>query len=351
MSERRYYGLDALRGVMMLLGVVLHTAMFYADLPMIPIADRQRSPFLGAVVLLIHSFRMPLFFLLSGFFWALLVEKHGLKRAYSNRVQRILVPFLIGVLTLVPLAGWLTLCFGVSAEAGTWMFWTTSREHLEWARRLLGRLSPEPERLLAPAHLWFLYYLMLFYLLLPICLVVRQVVRRPSWTKPVRRLLASPWLPAVLAVWTAANLLPYPGAFVGLQYVRPQLAGLAYYGTFFVLGYLLHGFSEVLTTCQRHLRIYAAGSALAFLAALGPSILDFRDGSATSSMHLLAACLNGAFVFTTVVAFVSYHSLARRTWISVLLNGRRFSLRWPWLEPAGGAYSVPMAPEGSALRS
>jgi hypothetical protein len=49
--------------------------------------------------------------------------------------------------------------------------------------------------------------------------------------------------------------------------------------------------------------------------------------------------------FTTVVSFVSYHYLARRTWISVLLNGRRFSLRWPWLESGGRAYSVPLGAE------
>ena len=46
--------------------------------------------------------------------------------------------------------------------------------------------------------------------------------------------------------------------------------------------------------------------------------------------------------FTTVVAFSSYHYLVRRTWVSVLLNGRRFSLRWPWLERGDRPYSSPM---------
>ena len=33
MDERRYYGLDALRGGMMMLGIILHASMFYLAAP------------------------------------------------------------------------------------------------------------------------------------------------------------------------------------------------------------------------------------------------------------------------------------------------------------------------------
>jgi hypothetical protein len=46
MDERRYFGLDALRGRMMMLGVVLHGAMLYlkcdADPIYFPFAERTR---------------------------------------------------------------------------------------------------------------------------------------------------------------------------------------------------------------------------------------------------------------------------------------------------------------------
>jgi glucans biosynthesis protein C len=412
MDERRYYGLDALRGVAMLLGIVLHAAMFYTASEVIPLADRQRSHLFDAAVLFIHSFRMPLFFLLSGFFGALLVEKYGMRRAYWNRVKRVFVPFLIGVVTVVPLAAWPALSFGVSAEAGRRLFFTASPEQLEWAERMGSKLYAEKGRLPAPAHLWFLYYLMIFYLFLPLCSGAKRLLERSHRAARVERWVASPWFPLAPALWTAATLWPYQGAFVGLTYLRPQLTSLLYYGTFFVLGHLFHDFRGFLSTSERHLRAYAVAASILFVASLGPSIVDFRQRGADLGLHALTVCLNGlltwsliyafvglfqrfldrdspwvayvsqssywvylvhlpiacfaawwivgaewpailkfAFVagVTTLVGFTSYHYLVRRTWISVLLNGRRFSLRWPWLEPSGRAYSLPMSPEGGPV--
>jgi peptidoglycan/LPS O-acetylase OafA/YrhL len=408
MDERRYYGLDALRGVAMLLGIVLHTAMFYTSAELVPLADRQRSYAFDVVILFIHSFRMPLFFLLSGFFAALLVEKYGLRRAYRNRADRILVPFLIALVTLVPVAGWLTLSFGVSAEAGRRLYFTGAREQIAWADGLGRQLYDEPGRLPAPAHLWFLYYLMMFYLLMPLCRAATRVLTGSPRAARIGRFLASPWLPGLLGLWTAATLSPYRGAFAGLTYLRPTLSSLLYYGTFFVAGYLLHSFRGFLSTSERHLRAYCVASGLLFVASLQPSGLDFRLRGADFGLHCVTVLLNGlltwsliyaaigsfqryldrdspwvAYIsqssywvylvhlpcaclgawwlvgtelpalvkfllvagFTTVVSFVSYHYLARRTWISVLLNGRRFSLRWPWLESGGRAYSVPLGAE------
>ena len=58
-----------------------------------------------------------------------------------------------------------------------------------------------------------------------------------------------------------------------------------------------------------------------------------------------------AVAFTVVVAFASYHYLARRTWVSVLLNGRRFSAGWPWLTPEGHVSSIAMGGEIHPVRS
>ena len=71
MDERRYYGLDALRGGMMLLGIVLHGSMFYLTTPppSIPIpTDRNNAQVFDLIFEFIHSFRMPTFFVVAGFF-------------------------------------------------------------------------------------------------------------------------------------------------------------------------------------------------------------------------------------------------------------------------------------------
>src|SRR5262249_8443076 len=51
-EERRYYGLDALRGVMMMLGIALHAATFYLSAPpptLAPITDRDGSSVFDAL--------------------------------------------------------------------------------------------------------------------------------------------------------------------------------------------------------------------------------------------------------------------------------------------------------------
>ena len=70
---RRWHDLDALRGFAMLLGIGLHAALAFFP-SFWPAQDRGATDgggfdwFLYAV----HGFRMPVFFLLSGFFTAML---------------------------------------------------------------------------------------------------------------------------------------------------------------------------------------------------------------------------------------------------------------------------------------
>ena len=79
-TERRH-DLDALRAIAMLLGIVLHGLMPFIGLPefIFPIQDVSQMPVLGMILSGIHGFRMPLFFLISGFFTAMLWRRRGLK--------------------------------------------------------------------------------------------------------------------------------------------------------------------------------------------------------------------------------------------------------------------------------
>ena len=36
--------------------------------------------------------------------------------------------------------------------------------------------------------------------------------------------------------------------------------------------------------------------------------------------------------FTAVVAFLTFHYWVQKTWLSDFLHGRRFDLKWPWLQ-------------------
>ena len=98
----RRHDLDALRGWAMLLGLVLHLAMMFLPQRVWPVVDREPVAWSGWLVSLVHGFRMPLFFLLSGFFTAMLWRKRGLAALVWHRVRRILLPLVLGVVFIVP---------------------------------------------------------------------------------------------------------------------------------------------------------------------------------------------------------------------------------------------------------
>ena len=107
--ERRH-DLDALRAFAMLLGIVLHAALAF-----IPGAwavsdasvEGDGTPY-AILVTAIHGFRMPVFFLMSGFFTAMLWRQRGLQALVTHRARRILLPLVIAMIVVIPLtwAAW-----------------------------------------------------------------------------------------------------------------------------------------------------------------------------------------------------------------------------------------------------
>jgi peptidoglycan/LPS O-acetylase OafA/YrhL len=94
--------LDALRGFAMVLGIALHASLAYFPFPW-PVQDAHQARILGLLYAMIHGFRMPLFFLLSGFFTMLLFRRRGLSSLLEQRALRILLPLVIATVTIVPL--------------------------------------------------------------------------------------------------------------------------------------------------------------------------------------------------------------------------------------------------------
>ncbi len=105
----------------MLLGIVLHASLSYTGGAW-AVRDGTPSQALGVVVAGIHGFRMPLFFLVSGFFTAMLLERLGMRGMLAHRARRIALPLALGLATIVPLM-WISFALagaigGRSAEAG-----------------------------------------------------------------------------------------------------------------------------------------------------------------------------------------------------------------------------------------
>ena len=99
----RYHDLDALRSFAMILGIAIHGVFSFNGMPLWPAQDMNQNPQYGVVSEFIHGFRMQLFFLVSGFFTAMMLIKKGSFAVSIHRTKRILIPLLLSVILLVPL--------------------------------------------------------------------------------------------------------------------------------------------------------------------------------------------------------------------------------------------------------
>lgn len=94
--------LDALRSFAMLLGIVVHASLAYFPIPW-PVQDPRQARLFGILFAAIHGFRMPLFFLLSGFFTMLVLRRSGVRGLLAQRTLRILLPLAAAMATILPL--------------------------------------------------------------------------------------------------------------------------------------------------------------------------------------------------------------------------------------------------------
>ena len=149
-QSERYHGLDFLRALMMCLGVVLHSAQFYTVMDITDYYwDPVRSFSMDALLVIINTFRMPVFFVLSGFFTALLLHRRGFEAMWQNRIQRLLVPFLVFLPLLSAAMGFLrVLAYNLMRDGQIGLDLAV----LEGTGRSLWNNTH---------NLWFLYYLLL----------------------------------------------------------------------------------------------------------------------------------------------------------------------------------------------
>lgn len=86
--------MDSMRSVLMMLGVVLHSSNVFDPKKDWLIFGDQVHNVAGYLGEIIHIFRMPAFFIISGFFCVFTLNKYGVKKFLSLRLIRIAVPLL-----------------------------------------------------------------------------------------------------------------------------------------------------------------------------------------------------------------------------------------------------------------
>ncbi|MFO0014605.1 MAG: acyltransferase family protein [Planctomycetota bacterium] len=106
-EKTRRNDLDALRASAMLLGIVYHAALSLATGFPWFIQDGSSTRGMYIFQSAVHGFRMPMFFMVSGFFTAMLWKTKGLKTLVGHRFRRVLLPCIVGLFTVVPFSNWM----------------------------------------------------------------------------------------------------------------------------------------------------------------------------------------------------------------------------------------------------
>ena len=102
MKAERFHHLDAARALFMLLGIPFHASLAFAGGHWLVMSGNS-DPLLAAIPPILSDFRMPGFFLIAGFFAALLLERRPRGAWLKNRAERLGLPLLFGLATIVPL--------------------------------------------------------------------------------------------------------------------------------------------------------------------------------------------------------------------------------------------------------
>ena len=250
--HERYHSFDFLRATAMFLGILLHGMISFMDMaiPFWPARDDERSPVADLFVFVVHVFRMQTFFLLAGFFGALLYERYGLRGMLRHRFVRIVIPFGLGVLLVGPTLQAIWFFGEPSALRHIVPDFDASRPIGENLAELFG--TGRFLTRLPLGHLWFLYYLIFCFVLIVPCIALGRAAARTALGRRLRdgfrRLLGMPGKMFVLAIPTALLVLPMKvWGFVDTpEGWTPSLTIIAYYFFFFGFGWLLWGQRDLL---------------------------------------------------------------------------------------------------------
>jgi glucan biosynthesis protein C len=273
-SARLHY-LDAMRSVLMLLGLVLHAARPY-DTGSWRVKDVQQWPLLDGLVSTLHLFRMPAFFVVAGFFAMYLVRRRPTGVFLRERLRRVLVPLAVVLLTVNVLQAWFVARFVQGDTTGL----------------LTGVLLPQFWSGSLVSHLWFLVCLALYF---SATALAAPLLRRMAEWQPA--LSSRGWALMLAVVIAIAMTMPVAAAVLG-KLLAPTLHqhwfGLIHpmtvleYLPFFAVGIVLCAYPPLL---ERFSRVTWPAVALAAVGGAGLYLLNGRDGAAWKAIALVSGSL------------------------------------------------------------
>ncbi|MBN1906664.1 MAG: acyltransferase family protein [Deltaproteobacteria bacterium] len=312
--ERIHY-LDQLRAYALLAGILMHASYTYGYIiqDIWYLTDQTCSKVITQGFLFLHLFRMPVFYLIAGFFANYIYQKRGVKGFLKHRLKRIGLPFIIFtplvliafnllivlILFYLPVekmsASLKPIAPAVKAQIESYFGKKSgSLNNVKDANtpnipenkslnpdksaesNVASKVSaPNPDGIQKTntadsskvqqsgpqitQHLWFLYYLLLFCL----CAALFQMFSHPFITGIFTKLFTSPVYLWLIPLFMIPSLYYIDIPWGAPMHIIPRLWPFGYFGIFFLLGWHFFYHQDYPDKFKKHFRVMIVFSIIA----------------------------------------------------------------------------------------
>ena len=324
---QRYHDLDFVRATAMLLGLLLHVCIFFMP------SHKYfwgTGEYFGDVLDLqflnfIHLFRMQLFFFMAGFFAELVIDRKGLRHLVNDRLKRIVLPFIIGLVLLMPVH---ILLVGKGGYYATTMDGLTLMEKLR-SILFFGLLDPDVSLQDGLMHLWFIFYLIIFYV---VHLSLRPLIRFTvvqklcNWNPLIDFAVSHRWGFLLLGVLTFPLQYLLKSAFLPPTGFNVPIVDLALYFVFYLFGVAFYRQRYLLAKLGDNAWYYLAFSVPFFILIDEPTERLDQSASVVSSITTWTFIDLGSSSFASPAVW--YEGIFHNGYHKVLIVLSRSMLCW-----------------------
>ncbi len=304
--ERRY-DLDWLRVIAFALLIFYHIGMFFVPWGW-HIKNNVLYEWLEYPMLFLNRWRMPLLFIISGMGTAFSLGKRSAFQFSKERITRLLIPLLFGILVIVPPQVYIERIANFQFSGSYLAFWPS---HSFEGKYPTGNLSWH--------HLWFLPYILVYsLLLLPLLIFFRKHPNNKLLrfvTKLTQTRLGLFWMivPLLLMEWFLDPFFPITHSLIDDWF------NFFYNLTLFLYGFLFISVQKSFFECiQKYYKTYLYMGIIAFSVFIY-LINSYSDGA---TRHFIEGFVNQVNVWSWILALFGVSSvfLNRRSAVIVYCN-------------------------------
>jgi len=242
-KERQYY-IDWLR-IMLILSVFLyHIGMIFNTWPWHIKNDEQYGGILRQLMTFLHSWRMPLLFMLSGAGTFFALGKRTSGQYLTERFKRLIIPLAFGIFTLVPVQVFIEKInhYGSLVEFYPHMF-----------------EGIYPEGNFSWHHLWFIAYLFVISLFISPFLNFLRSERFQRLTSRIEKIVIKPFALNIFIIpLLLSQILLRPFFETETNDLVNDWASITYYIIFFLSGFILLPVRNITEAMRKNRLLYLA---------------------------------------------------------------------------------------------